>query len=109
MHKNHHVYFDNCFSSVKLLEHLESNDTYACATVRCNRKEKLVCQKGNIVFTKWQDKRDVSVISTNCSPLAVDLVVNRRNQQVSKPAVIDQYNKQMGVLIWRISCVNIIL
>ena len=109
MNKNHHVYFDNFFSSVKLLEHLESNDTYACATVRCNRKdlppcakdklrpgEKLVRQKGNVVFTKWHDKRDVSVISTNCSPLAVDVVVNRRNQQVSKPSVIDQYNKHMG-------------
>ena len=33
---------------------------------------------------------------TNCSPLAVDLVVNSRNQQVSKPAVIYQYNKHMG-------------
>ena len=109
MNKNHHVYFDNFFSSVKLLEHLESNDTYACAMVRCNRKdlppcakdklrpgEKLVRQKGNLVFTKWHDKRDVSVISTNCSPLAVDVVVNRRNQQVSKPSVIDQYNKHMG-------------
>ena len=109
MNKNHHVYFDNFFSSVKLLEHLESNDTYACTTVRCNRKdlppcakdklrpgEKLVRQKGNVVFTKWHNKRDVSVLSSNCSPLAVDVVVNRRNQQVSKPAVVDQYNKHMG-------------
>ena len=109
MNKNHHVYFDNIFSSVSLLEHLETNGTYACATVRCNRKdlprcakeklrpgEKVVRQKGNVVFTKWHDKRDVSVISTNCSPLAVDLVVNRQNQQVSKPAVIDLYNKNMG-------------
>ena len=39
MNKNHHVYFDNFFSSTKLLEHLESNSTYACATVRCNRKD----------------------------------------------------------------------
>ena len=29
------------FSSVTLLEHLETNDTYACATVRCNRKDLL--------------------------------------------------------------------
>lgn len=109
MNKNHHVFFDNFFSSVKLLEHLASNDTYACATVRCSRKDlppcakdklrpgqKLVRQKGNVVFTKWHDKRDVSVISSNLSPLAVDLVVNRRNQQVSKPAVVDLYNKHMG-------------
>ena len=109
MNKNHPVYFDNFFSSVTLLEHLEANGTYACATVRCNRKdlpqcakeklrpgEKVVSQKGNVVFTKWHDKRDVSLISTNCSPLAVDVVVSRRNQDVSKPAVVDKYNKHMG-------------
>ena len=109
MNKNHHVYFDNFFSSLTLLEHLEANGTYACATVRCNRKdlpqcakeklrpgEKVVSQKGNVVFTKWHDKRDVSLISTNCSPLAVDVVVSRRNQDVSKPAVVDKYNKHMG-------------
>ena len=72
MNKSHHVYF------VTLLEHLEANGTYACATVTCNRKdlpqctkeklrpgEKVVSQKGNVVFTKWHDKRDVSLISTN--------------------------------------------
>lgn len=109
MNKNHHVFFDNFFSSVKLLEHLASNDTYACATVRPNRKDlppcakdklrpgqKLVRQKGNVVFTKWHDKRDVYVISSNLSPLAEDSVVSRRNQQVSKPAVVELYNKHMG-------------
>ena len=109
MNKHHHVYFDNFFSSTTLLEHLETNDTSACATIRCNRKdlprcakeklrpgERVVSQKGNVVFTKWHDKRDVSVISTNCSPLAPDVVVRRRNNNVSKPAVIDLYNKHMG-------------
>ena len=92
-----------------MLEHLEANGTYACATVRCNRKdlphyakeklflgEKVVSQKGSAVFTKWHDKREVSIISTNCSPLAADVVVSRRNQDVSKPAVVNTYNKHMG-------------
>ena len=109
MNKNHPVYFDNFFSSVTLLEHLEANGSYACPTVRCNRKdlpqyakeklflgEKAVSQKGSAVFTKWHDKRDVSIISTNCSPLAADVVVSRQNQDVSKPAVVDKYNKHMG-------------
>ena len=78
MNKNHPVYFDNFFSSGTLLEHLEANGTYASATVRCNRKdlpqyakekrflgEKVVSQKGSAVFTKWHDKRDVSIISTS--------------------------------------------
>ena len=110
MNKNHHVYFDNFFSSTTLLEHLEANGTYAYATVRCNRKDlpwcakeklrpgqKVISQKGNVIFTKWHDKRDVSILSTNCNPLAADIVVNRNNdQQVTKPAVVDMYNKNMG-------------
>ena len=109
MNRNHHVFFDNFFTSTKLLEHLEANDTYACRTVRCNRKdlppcakdklrvgEKLVRQKGHVVFTKWHDKRDVSVMSTNVSPLADDVEVNRGNREVPKPVVIDLYNNSMG-------------
>lgn len=110
MNNNHCVYFDNFFSSVILFEDLQKNGTYACATVRCNRKdlprcardklrpgEKIVRQKGNLVFTKWHDKRDVCIISTNCSPLEPDVVVTRgNNQEVTKPAVVNLYNKYMG-------------
>ena len=39
INKNHHVYFDNFFSSTVLLKHLELQQTYACSTVRCNRKD----------------------------------------------------------------------
>ena len=82
MNKHHHVFFDNFFCSVKLLRHLEAQNTYACATVRTNQKElppcaqqklcsgqRVVSHKQNIVFTKWHDKRDVSLISTNVNPL----------------------------------------
>ena len=109
MNKNHHVYFDNFFSSVRLLEHLRVQKTYACPTVRINRKDlppcarqrlhpgdKVVRQKGKIVFTKWHDKRDVSVISTNLNPNTPDVVIQRRNEQVHKPAVIGLYNENMG-------------
>ena len=82
MNKNRHVYFDNIFSSPVLLEHLELQQTCAFSTVRCNRKGLLACasnkltrpgqlvqaQKGNIVFTKWHDKRDVAFLATNVSP-----------------------------------------
>ena len=77
MNKNHHAYFDTFVSSVNFLEHQEINDTSVCATVRCNRKDlphcvtqklrpgqKVVGQKGYVVFTKWHDKRDVSIVST---------------------------------------------
>ena len=42
MNRNHHVFFDNFFTTTKLLEHLETNDTYACGTVRYNRKQGVV-------------------------------------------------------------------
>ena len=110
MNNNHCLYFDNFFSSVILFEDLQKNGTYACATVRCNRKDlprcvkdklrpgqKIVRQKGNVVLTKWHDKRDVCIISTNCSPLEPDVVVTRgNNQEVTKPAVVNLYNKYMG-------------
>ena len=97
------------FSSVRLLEHLRAQRTFACATVRVNRKdlpaaakkklrpgEKVVRQKGRLVFTKWHDKRDVSILSTSVSPVEDDVVVQRHRQQVQKPAVISLYNKHMG-------------
>ena len=36
--KNHHVYFDNYFWSVSLMEYLKSRNVFACATIRSNRK-----------------------------------------------------------------------
>ena len=104
MNKHYHVFFDNFFSSVKLLGHLEAQNTYACATVRTNQKELPSCaqqklrpdQKQNIVFTKWHDKRDVSLISTNVNPLDADVVTQRRDKQIRKPPVVVLYNSNMG-------------
>ena len=36
-YQRRHLYFDNFFSSIKLLRDLEQRQTYACATVRSNR------------------------------------------------------------------------
>ena len=78
-----HLYFDNYFSSIPLLRHLELVQTYACATVRANprglpaeiknpgrlqRGESVKRQCGNVVATVWHDKRDVRMISTNIDP-----------------------------------------
>ena len=37
-HKNHHVYFDNFFTSAKLLEDLERDGIYGCGTARKDRR-----------------------------------------------------------------------
>ena len=114
MNKNHHVYFDNFFSSPVLLEHLELQQTYACSTVRCNRKGLPACaankltrpgqlvqaQKGNIVFTKWHDKRDVAFLATNVSPGEASRTVQRKEKrkeiEIVKPRVSDVYTANMG-------------
>ena len=47
MNRNRRVFFDNFFTSTTLLEHLETNDTYACGTVRCNCRDLPPCAKTN--------------------------------------------------------------
>ena len=37
--KNHHVFYDNFFSTVKLAKDLLEDNIYSCATARPNRKE----------------------------------------------------------------------
>ena len=110
MNMNHREFFDNLFTSTTLLEHLETDDTFACGTVRCNRRdlppcaknklrvgEKVARQKGYVVFTKWHDKRDVSVMANIVSPLVDDVAVDSYLGEIPKPAVIDVYKAMGGV------------
>ena len=82
LNQNHHVFFDNFFSSPILLEHLLDQQTYTCSTVRCTPRdlppraknklhqpgETVVRQRGSLLLTKWHDKRDVVFLSTNVLP-----------------------------------------
>lgn len=111
MHR--HVFFDNFFTSTKLMDDLLAQDTYACGTVRCNRKdlppcvknklwqgEKVSAQRGKLIFTKWHDKRDISFLSTNFLPSEAPRIVQRRkngrNINIEKPHVADVYTANMG-------------
>ena len=113
--QNYHVYFDNFFASPKLMEDLLNEGTYACSTVRIDRKglppcsrtklkragETLHSQKGNLLFTKWHDKRDVNILSTNVDPFTPPVLKQRRKkhgevEEVEKPYCAEQYNKHMG-------------
>ena len=114
VNKNHHVYFDNFLLSLVLLIHLELQQTYACSTFRCNRKGLPACasnkltrpgqlvqaQKGNIVFTKWHDKRDVAFLATNVSPVEASRTVQRKEKrkeiEIVKSRISDVYTANMG-------------
>ena len=101
------------------MQSLESRDTYACGTVRINRRDfpadlkrtKFVCgeirrQCGNLVATMWKDKRIVTLLSTNTAPdseiLAVEERVNGRRKCVvpddamKKPEVVKAYKSGMN-------------
>ena len=108
-----HIFFDNFFTSTRLLDHLFAQNTYACGTVRSNRKDLPPCakhklrfgemaraQRGQLVFTKWHDKRDVAFLSTNVSPdepsRPVPRIHNRQNVNIVKPRVSDVYTAHMG-------------
>ena len=114
--KSHHAYFDNFFLSPELMEDLLfDKQTYACGTVRRNRKglpkfdgkkmgkgDIIVHQKGesNLMLTTWENKREIYVLSTNSSPLEPPRNINRRGKKgvqevVEKLAVVCLYNAYM--------------
>ena len=113
LNKNRHFYFDNFFTSTTLMEHLLLQQSYACGTVRINRKDLPPCaktklkqgdcvyaQRNTMVFTKWHDKRDVSFLSTNTSPTEPPRQVERKIKgqaiTIDKPRVADVYTSYMG-------------
>ena len=111
---NRHFFFDNFFTSTDLMRDLQARNTYACGTVRTNKKDypsdlrrmKLVRgevrtrQIGNLVATF------VSLLSTNTSPEpeihAIRQVVRGRRKRVvpadamKKPDVVGVYNGGMN-------------
>jgi hypothetical protein len=112
------VYFTNYFTSFDLLSNLLLNKTFACGTLRENRKyyPKHLMKKDREMATgdsdfassedisvcKWKDRRKKSVIvaSTFHNP-ATTVNVSRTNkvgqkEEVKCPESISEYNKYMG-------------
>lgn len=117
--KNHHVFYDNFFSSVKLAEDLLEDQIYSCGTARVNRKdfpkdlaannppvkrlrqgEALFRRKNNVVATAWKDKKVVHFISIESNPVG-NQTANRKQRdgtvvRVPTVPVVKSYNKSMG-------------
>ena len=112
------MYFDNFFSSPALLRELNALGTYACGTLRSNRKDfprelkqylkKGLANRGDFVSKQsgylsvhlWQDNRPVVLISSNTSPTEVSTVErklkNGTQTTVSCPKAVTEYNKYIG-------------
>lgn len=110
--KGHTLYVDNWYTSPTLFSYLYDRETNACGTVRINRKgmpalsKKL--KKGEIEFMstdkllalKWQDKREVRMLSTlhTSEIVATDKIDRSTNEAKRKPACIVSYTENMGAV-----------
>ena len=105
--KGHHVYMDNYYSSPDLFFELHNKECFACGTCRKNRKNlpKAVTtaklkQKGDCVFRrdgpllclKWQEKKDVLMLSTIHEAVFVETgKVDRAGNKIEKPEAVYYY------------------
>lgn len=109
------LYFDNFFTTTKLMEELSEKQIMAAGTVRTNRKdlphEIKVDQKlkrgdyvwrskGQLTAYQWRDNRNVTMLSNFHDPSEV-VEVNRTLSNgatvgVTCPKVVSDYNKFMG-------------
>ena len=114
------VYFDNFFTSYKLLEDLYLDKILACGTVRQGRKEfppilfdKEVTKplkrgeaiwrmKGPILALTWQDKKPVTISGTVTGIPSEEFPDTQRRkkdgtlEKVSCPSIVSSYNRYMG-------------
>lgn len=116
LHEGREIILDNWYLSVRLAEFLLSKDTYVTGTIRSNRgiPKELVStnlnkfqscfvRKGDILVTKFKDKRDVYVLTTK---LVAGFVEKSRYQTslasniaLKKPVPIQHYNENMGAVV----------
>ena len=110
LNKHHHVYFDNFYSTLKLLSDLEQEETFACGTIRSDRGsfpetftraklkrgESVYLRHGNIVAVHWFDKRDVYAVSSIHNNSEQEVTRRGDSVPVMKPRIISEYNKYMN-------------
>lgn len=106
--KGYHLYIDNFYTSLKLIQELEKRKTYTCGTVRVNRGEfpkafkvanldvgsSTYLKMNNIFAVHWKDKRDVYVLSSIHGNQ--EEIIQRKKGEINKPTMIQCYNMKMG-------------
>ncbi|XP_056397299.1 piggyBac transposable element-derived protein 4-like [Hyla sarda] len=108
--QGYNIYLDNFYTSVPLLQCLFAKGTVACGTIRRNQRDlpkifvrqklkkgesKAVC-KDNMMLVKYQDKRDVLVLTTLHPDRSTPVQVRGTTESAPKPVCIQDYNKFMG-------------
>lgn len=121
-HKNYLLFFDNWFTSIKLLTSLYKDGIYSLGTIRKDRipglifsTDKDMKKKGRgtyeeyettidqirIFALKWFDNKSVCLASTFCGSQPTDIVqrFDRKSKtkiDIPRPNMIKQYNHFMG-------------
>ena len=108
VNKGHALYTDNYYSSPTLFDKLVNLDTKTVGTVRTNRREipldfkTLKLARGeiayrrrqNVMAIKWQDKREVNVLTTQ--HLSETVEVTTRTGAKAKPVAVHDYTQNMS-------------
>ena len=107
----HHIFADRFYTSLPLIQHLQTRQLNCTGTVQTNRKglprtelkakhahgeSRWLCNN-NVLCVSWQDKKKknpVAMLTTHGSHAFVDVVEGRRALQ--KPSPIHAYNKSMN-------------
>lgn len=114
INKGHSLYIDNFYTSVGLAEELLDKNTYVTGTLRANRagnpslssfnsklkpgESIILHNKKKIVFTKWQDKREVLLLSSEHTSHYESTSSRRTRTPKYKPLVQIKYNKYMRAI-----------
>ena len=118
INKNHHVYFDNFFTSINLLLDLQRLGIYSNGTMRADRKgfpadlkkyikkglpergQHVAVQCRNLVVTLWQDTKPFFCSSTNADPNKTSSVTRKKKDgtliSLPCPQSVLLYNEHMG-------------
>lgn len=117
---HYHIVFDNFFTSLKLLHHLQGMGIAATGTLRANRDGKaplkpikemektnrgthdsVVDKTSNMCLTRWKDNKTVTVASTftGSNPIGSTkrfVRAERQRKTIPIPKAVQVYNKMMG-------------
>ncbi|XP_042871046.1 piggyBac transposable element-derived protein 4-like [Penaeus japonicus] len=107
--RGHIVYLDNWYSSPLLFSNLHALKIGACGTVRSNRKHLPTFPKlkkgevksyhaNNVLALKWNDRKDVTLLTTVHNDEIVTTEKERDGQPQLKPKAIIDYNKNMRLV-----------
>ena len=121
--KEYHLYIDNWYTSITLLQFLRDNDTLACGTICKSQKgfpdavskaklhqrgKSFAYQSDALLALKFKDTREVYIL-TIIHDERMQNVRNRRNpaNPIQKPKCVVDYNQHMGRVDPLINCLNL--